>query len=146
MCETDFQPPNRASRRRFLRILKTRLTNDQRDVLDSPITPTELAAAIKTMPPNKSPGMDGFPAAFFQLEPSLFGEILCLVFKYQLSRGELLGAQRRSAVSLLFKGGERSNPGNYRPIALIPVEVKVLSRVLAFRLRDLLPLLIHPVQ
>ncbi|KAH9078981.1 hypothetical protein Ae201684P_006120 [Aphanomyces euteiches] len=86
------------------------------------------------------------PAAFYQLEADLFAEILCLVFKYQLSRGELLGIQRRSAVSLLFKGGDRSNPGNYRPIALIPVEVKILTRALAYRLRDLLPALIHPIQ
>ncbi|KAH9070845.1 hypothetical protein Ae201684P_021690 [Aphanomyces euteiches] len=98
------------------------------------------------MAPHKSPGMDGFPAAFYQLEADLFAEILCLVFKYQLSRGELLGIQRRSAVSLLFKGGDRSNPGNYRPIALIPVEVKILTRALAYRLRDLLPALIHPIQ
>ncbi|KAH9079079.1 hypothetical protein Ae201684P_019074 [Aphanomyces euteiches] len=146
MCENDFQAPNRASRRRFLRLLQKRLTNEQRDSLDSPITTYELAQAIKTMAPHKSPGMDGFPAAFYQLEADLFAEILCLVFKYQLSRGELLGIQRRSAVSLLFKGGDRSNPGNYRPIALIPVEVKILTRALAYRLRDLLPALIHPIQ
>ncbi|KAH9071298.1 hypothetical protein Ae201684P_015605 [Aphanomyces euteiches] len=146
MCENDFQAPNRASRRRFLRLLQKRLTDEQRDSLDSPITTYELAQAIKTMAPHKSPGMDGFPTAFYQLEADLFAEILCLVFKYQLSRGELLGIQRRSAVSLLFKGGDRSNPGNYRPIALIPVEVKILTRALAYRLRDLLPALIHPIQ
>ncbi|KAH9079821.1 hypothetical protein Ae201684P_007497 [Aphanomyces euteiches] len=146
MCENDFQAPNRASRRRFLRLLQKRLTDEQRDSLDSPITTYELAQAIKTMAPHKSPGMDGFPAAFYQLEADLFAEILCLVFKYQLSRGELLCIQRRSAVSLLFKGGDRSNPGNYRPIALIPVEVKILTRALAYRLRHLLPALIHPIQ
>ncbi|KAH9080844.1 hypothetical protein Ae201684P_007930 [Aphanomyces euteiches] len=146
ICENDFQAPNRASRHRFLPLLQKRLTDEERDSLDSPITTYELAQAIKTMAPHKSPGMDGFPAAFYQLEADLFAEILCLVFKYQLSRGELLGIQRRSAVSLLFKGGDRSNPGNYRPIALIPVEVKILTRALAYRLRDLLPALIHPIQ
>lgn len=85
MCENDFRPPSRASRRRFLKVLQKRLTEDQRESLDIPITVSELASAIKTMEPNKSSGMDGFPAAFYQLDANLFAEILCLVFKYQLS-------------------------------------------------------------
>ncbi|KAH9138172.1 hypothetical protein LEN26_005388, partial [Aphanomyces euteiches] len=127
MCERNFKPPNRAARRRFLRVLRTRLTEEQREELDAPITSYEMAEAIKTMHPNKTPGLDGFSAGFYQIDPQLFGEILKRVFAYQLDRGELLGIQRRSAVSLLFKGGDRKNTGNYRPISLIPVEVKILT-------------------
>ncbi|RHZ31724.1 hypothetical protein DYB37_012560 [Aphanomyces astaci] len=54
--------------------------------------------------------------------------------------------QRRSAVSVLLKGGDRRNTGNYRPISLIPVEVKALTRALAYRVNSLLPLLVHPIQ
>ncbi|KAF0697357.1 Aste57867_11958 [Aphanomyces stellatus] len=98
------------------------------------------------MVPHKSPGMDGFPAAFYQLDSHTFGAILAIVLRYQFERGELLGLQRRSAITLLFKGGDRANPGNFRPISLIPVEVKALSRVLCYRLRDIIPQLIHPIQ
>ncbi|CAK4641571.1 unnamed protein product, partial [Aphanomyces euteiches] len=56
----DFKPPNRAARRRFLRVLRTRLTEEQREELDAPITSYEMAEAIKTMHPNKTPGLDGF--------------------------------------------------------------------------------------
>ncbi|RHY10548.1 hypothetical protein DYB25_005040, partial [Aphanomyces astaci] len=146
MCEGDAAPPNRAARRQFLRRLKTRLTEEQRSELEEPIIPSELASAIKTMAPNKAPGMDGFPPAFFQLDCDTFGHILSIVFAYQLERGVLLGSQRRSAVTLLFKGGERNNPGHYRPISLIPVEVKALSRALTHRLRTIIPLLIHPFE
>ncbi|RHY01652.1 hypothetical protein DYB36_012427 [Aphanomyces astaci] len=146
MCEGDAAPPNRAARRQFLRRLKTRLTEEQRSELEEPIIPAELASAIKTMAPNKAPGMDGFPPAFFQLDCDTFGHILSIVFAYQLERGVLLGSQRRSAVTLLFKGGERNNPGHYRPISLIPVEVKALSRALTHRLRTIIPLLIHPLE
>ncbi|KAF0707054.1 hypothetical protein As57867_006650, partial [Aphanomyces stellatus] len=98
------------------------------------------------MHPKKAPGLDGFSAGFYQIDPPLFGEIMRRVFSYQLERGELLGMQRRSAVSLLFKGGDRRNTGNYRPISLIPVEVKVLTRALAYRVNELLPHFIHPIQ
>ncbi|KAH9134025.1 hypothetical protein AeRB84_020101 [Aphanomyces euteiches] len=85
-----------------------------------------------TMNPHKSPGIDGFLAGFYQLHPALFGEILSIVFNHQLQEGIMLASQRWSAISLLFKGSDRRNPANYRPIALIPVEVKVLSRALAY--------------
>jgi hypothetical protein len=49
-------------------------------------------------------------------------------------------------VVLLFKKGDRADPGNYRPIALMPVEVKVLSRVLTNRLRPFMDCLVHPDQ
>ncbi|KAF0716029.1 Aste57867_3065 [Aphanomyces stellatus] len=146
MCERDFQPPPRRARRAFLQLLQRRLNPDQKAKLDSSVTAAELADAISTMAPNRAPGMDGFPAAFYQLDPNHFGSILSIVFKYKFECGQLLGMQRRSAVTLLFKGGDRRNPSNYRPISLIPVEVKAVSRVLCYKMRDILPTLVHPIQ
>ena len=142
------QPPlNRARRRAVIRMLSKRLTSDQRADLDRPLTANELCSALKTMNPKKSPGPDGWSAGFFQVDPVIFSEILLLVFNYQLvHQGRLLPQQRESAVALLFKAGDRGDPGNYRPIALMAVEVKVLSRALAYRLAQYAPQLIHPTQ
>ena len=93
-----------------------------------------------------APGMDGLPASFYQVAPDIFGECLEIVFNYQLGRGELLQCQRKSAISLLHKKGSRADPGNYRPIALMGVDVKALSKVLAFRLQLFLTKLVHPDQ
>ena len=68
------------------------------------------------------------------------------MFEYQLERGILLRSQRHSAITLLYKKGSRGDPGNYRPIALLCVDVKVLSKVLAYRLQRFLPKLIHQDQ
>ncbi|RHZ17005.1 hypothetical protein DYB31_009054 [Aphanomyces astaci] len=111
---------NRARRRAIIQTIKRRLTADQRQTLDSPLTADELCGALKSMNPNKSPGPDGWPAAFFQVAPEVFSKILLKVFNYQLTQhGQLLLQQRRSAVALLFKAGDRGNPGNYRPITLM---------------------------
>ncbi len=138
---------NRSQRRAVIRALSKRLTPAQREELDSPITDAELCASLKTMKPNKSPGPDGWPACFFQVAPETFSKILVKVFNYQRTQhGMLLHQQRRSAVALLFKDGDRGNPGNYRPIALMSVEVKILSRALAYRLASVAPHLVHPSQ
>nr|CCA27000.1 pollike protein putative [Albugo laibachii Nc14] len=63
-----------------------------------------------------------------------------------LRRGTFLRSQRSSAITLLYKKGSRVDPGNYRPIALMCVDVKVLSKVLTYRLQQVLPKLIHEDQ
>ncbi|RHY15136.1 hypothetical protein DYB25_000083 [Aphanomyces astaci] len=141
------QAPNRATRRAVLRYLDKRLSDEHRTELDRPLEAAELCAALKTMNPAKSPGPDGFSAGFFQVAPTTFSEILLLVFEHQrLHRRRLLHHQRRSAVVLLHKKGDRGDPGTYRPIALMAVEVKVLSRALAYRLSAVAPGLIHASQ
>ena len=58
--------------------------------LTSPLTEKEMEEAIKHMRGYSSPGIDGLPAAFYQLTPSVFGECLQIVFDDQLRRGTLL--------------------------------------------------------
>ncbi|KAJ0388549.1 hypothetical protein P43SY_010570 [Pythium insidiosum] len=58
----------------------------------------------------------------------------------------MLKSQRKSAICLLHKKGSRADPGNYRPIALIGVDVKALSKVLTARLQLFLPKLINATQ
>lgn len=137
-------PPERQAQ--YTRHITRRLSPDQRTNLEADLTPDDLKQAIKHMNPYKSPGPDGFPAGFFQIDPDLFAQILCKVFKRRLDQGIMMPHQRNAAVTLLFKKGSRSHPGNYRPIALIPVEVKIVSKALAYRLGHVLPDLIHPMQ
>ena len=140
------QPPRDEPQEILLRTIQKTLSSDEDSLLSSPLTAKELSEAIKHMRGHSSPGMDGLPAAFYQISPDLFGECLRIVFNYQLTRGTLLRSQRRSAITLLYKKGSRADPGNYRPIALMCVDVKVLSKVLAYRLQHVLPRLIHPDQ
>lgn len=130
----------------LLHTIHKTLSDEEASVLNAPVTASDLAASIRKMRAHSAPGLDGFTAAFYQVAPDVFGECLEIVFNYQLTRGELLPCQRQSAISLLHKKGERANPGNYRPIALMGVDVKALSKVLAFRLQLYLPKLVHPDQ
>ncbi|KAH9109185.1 hypothetical protein LEN26_014054 [Aphanomyces euteiches] len=140
-------PPDPTTREAVLDHLQTALSADQRDELDRPLTADELCSAIKSMRKNKSPGLDGWPAAFFQTAPEKFAAILVTVYEYQRkTHGLLLPHQRKSSITLLYKKGERADPGNYRPIALMPVEVKILARVLARRLSSVAHILVHPTQ
>jgi hypothetical protein len=43
-----------------------KLSETDQEHLDSPFTPEEILEAITSMPPNKSPGPDGFPKEFYK--------------------------------------------------------------------------------
>lgn len=140
-------PPPQHLTDHVLSNLSKRLSPGAHESLEQPLTVEELRLSIVTMQKNKSPGPDGWPVIFFQLAPETFAHILLLVFNYQLTRhGTMLPHQRRSSVSLLYKSGDRADPGNFRPIALMAVEVKILSRALAYRLSHVVDSIVDPSQ
>nr|CCA20574.1 AlNc14C98G5934 [Albugo laibachii Nc14] len=79
-------------------ITKTLSSTDEA-LLSAPLTQKELEGAIERMRGRSSPGLDGLPAAFYQIDPCIFGECLHIVFADQLRRGSLLRSQRSSAIT-----------------------------------------------
>ena len=52
---------------RFLEKLNLlRLNQEEIEIMNNPVTSTEIEAVIKNLPKNKSPGPDGFTGEFYQ--------------------------------------------------------------------------------
>uniref|UniRef100_A0AAV1VNP9 Reverse transcriptase domain-containing protein n=1 Tax=Peronospora matthiolae TaxID=2874970 RepID=A0AAV1VNP9_9STRA len=139
-------PPDDVMQQKLLNSITRVVSDVDHAILNAPVTPTDLAAAIRHMKSTSAPGMDGLTAGFYQVAPDVFGACLSLVFNNRLLHGTLLPSQRKSAVVLLHKNGSRASPGNYRPISLVQVDVKVLSKALTYRLQHVIMDLIHPDQ
>jgi hypothetical protein len=52
---------------RFLSTIESKLTNEESQQLEGPITEEEILAALKTTQNGKSPGSDGFTCEFYKL-------------------------------------------------------------------------------
>ena len=53
---------------------------------------------------------------------------------------------RRGVIVLIWKGNDKRLLKNWRPISLLNCDYKIITKVLATRIRDILPKIIHPNQ
>ena len=114
----------------------------EQGVLGADITLEELTSAVNQMASGKSPGLDGLPADFFKRFWSILGTHLLEVFKESFQKGTLPASCRRAVISLLRKKGDLTLLKNWRPVALLCTDYKILSKVLSNRLKGFIDLII----
>ena len=127
----------------FLDHTGKQLPPDLRDSLEIDLSNEEVISAIKKMANDKSPGQDGITIEFYKTHWNLIGDD---VFRYGLEHGEIAYSQYLAIITLLYKKGPRENIRNWRPISLLNVDYKILSKVFAERLKKVLPYIIHSDQ
>ena len=68
-----------------------RLNQEEIEIMNSPVTSTEIEAVIKNLPKHKSPGLDGFTRAFYQtFREELMPILLTLFQKLQRNTFKLI--------------------------------------------------------
>ncbi|PJE77730.1 hypothetical protein CI610_03342 [invertebrate metagenome] len=102
---------------------------------EGPIEKQEILVALRHMRNNKSPGSDGLTKEFYLTFFDLLGDQLVLLYNAVFQRGELCDTQKLSYISLLCKDPNNScNMKNWRPISLLNIDYKILSKVITNRL------------
>ena len=130
----------------FLGNAPKQLTEDSKKSLEEEITLPELFKSLKLMPNNKSPGEDGIPIELYKTYFNIMGQDMLDVFRVGLDNRELSYSQYLAVITLLYKKGTREDIRNWRPISLLNTDYKVLSKVLAERLKKVLPEIINSDQ
>ena len=88
---------------------------------------------------NKSPGLDGLPGEFYKRFFYLFGRHFVTMVNDCFVRGELPLSLRTGLITLIFKDESKKSSLKYwRPISLLNVDYKIISKSLTNRLSGVL--------
>ena len=99
------------------------------------------------MPNDKSPGNDGLTKEFFETFWSEIKEPFLSCTLHSFNTGELCTSQRQAIIKLIEKKDkDKRFIQNWRPISLLNVDVKIISKALSERLKKVLPSLISDNQ
>lgn len=98
------------------------------------------------MHPDKAPGPDGMSPAFFQKHWSIVGKNIVEVVKSFLETGELLPGLNDTNIVLIPKNKNPTTVTELRPIALCNVLMKIVTKVIANRLKEVLNTVVSDTQ
>lgn len=131
----------------FSKMELPQLSSHQAEVVDAPITEAEVRAAVQSMKVGKSPGIDGFPIEYYKHNIDLLAPILTELYSKARSLEGLPETFHEAFISLILKKDKDPlDPGSFRPVSLVNVDCKILTKILAMRLEKVLPLLVHSDQ
>ena len=137
---------DKKTQEKLLKNIKKQITHTQKEALDTSITLEETEKAVMNLQKEKSPGPDGVPVEFYQK----FWEFIKHIYFDFIQEVKVKAFPKEKNISittLIYKEkGEIYLLTNYRPIALMNVDVKILTKILATRLKYILPTIIHQTQ
>ena len=120
------------------------LSNDSSYLGKGLISIEECKKVLNSFPLNKVPGNDGLPVEFYKTFWDLAGDPLVKSFNESFVKGTMSPSQRQAVITLIEKKDQdRCDLKNWRPISLLNVDAKIASKVIAERMKRLLPGLIH---
>ncbi|CAM2111071.1 unnamed protein product [Caretta caretta] len=116
-----------------------------RDQLELPLTLAEFSEALRHMPTNKSPGMDGLTVEFYRAFWDILGPDLVTVWAESLQNG-VLPLSCRAVLTLLPKKGDLHDLRNWCPVSLLSTDYKIVVKAISLRLGSVMADVIHPDQ
>ena len=126
--------------------IPTKVTEDMNQSLIKEFTRKEIEVALNQMHPTKAPGSDGMSAIFFQNYWIIIGnDVICMILNV-LNSNMSMTEINITNITLVPKIKNSTKMTDFRLISLCNVIYKLISKVLANRLKKIPPYLISENQ
>ena len=93
---------------------------------------------IEKLDNNKATGLDGISPKILKLWKDFISKPISVIINSCISTGIFPVNLKKASVKPLFKGGDKSDPNNYRPISVLPTISKIFERHIANQLKSFL--------
>ena len=115
-----------------------RITSNPKSIMLSPCTESELSRLINSLPNKTSHGIDEINNVLLKKISKSILPVLCTIFNKSLETGVFPELMKIAEVVPLYKGGDKSQENNYRPISLLTTMSKILEKVMYKRVYSFL--------
>ena len=119
---------------------------DQSAKLEEMVTEEEVLAAVSGLNDDKAPGPDGFPIAFWSFSWDFVKEEVMGFFKDFFQNEQFVKSLNATFLVLVPKGSTVEDLKDLRPISLVGSLYKILSKVLANRIKGVMGVIISQSQ
>ncbi len=120
------------------------LSNEAAAGLERPFEEDEVTGVVHGFVGDKAPGLDGFLMAFFQFCWDVGRMDIIQVLNYFHGMGSFERSLNTTFLALIPKKVEAVEVKDFKPISLVGGVYKILAKLLANRLRLVLPTIISP--
>ena len=95
--------------------------------------------ALQTIPTHRAPGLDGISAEMLKLAKHFLAPKILKLFNLVIKSGDFPDQWKLGKVVALYKNnGDVKDPGNYRPITLLPIMSKLFEKCISEQMYELL--------
>jgi len=131
----------------LLNQIETKVNEDDKKMCDEEIEKEEIDKAIDQLCNGKSPGLDGLPSEFYKVFKNVLTPILHDLFIDIYKQKKLSESMKKGIIKIIYKNkGEREELKNYRPLSMLNTDYKILAKILANRLKKVIPNIIKTNQ
>eukprot|EP00253_Pinus_taeda_P030816 PITA_30816 len=112
--------------------------------LTKEVTIDELEATIKWFKKDRSPGPDGWTIEFYIAFLDILGNDLLRIIEHCRRNGKIPSAIKSTFIALILKANHPTTFDDFRPISLCNCLYKIISKIIANRLKPILSRHISP--
>ena len=122
------------------KISTPKLSENDKAICDRKLTLQNIWEALNSMKNSKTPGNYGLTKEFYVCFFEEMGSLLLKSLNHSHAVGELSTSQKQALITLIEKKGrDKRLVKNWRPISMMKVDVKIASKALSLRLKQVLP-------
>lgn len=132
------KPVEKRTLKKMIGNLTMDLSNEQMGLLDNPISEEETIETILKLPNNKSPGTDRLTYELYKCSPVLAADAIVMVANAVTDAKRQPPSWGNVLVSVIPKEDDSYSTHKFRPISLLNCDYKIMMRIWANRLGNIL--------
>jgi hypothetical protein len=125
------------------KIISSSVTEEMNSTLQAPFTDKEIEEVVKHLPNEKSPGPDGFNNEFVKGCWTIIAPDIKKLINDFHDGTVSLESINSSYITLIPKSDNPSTSSDFTPISLLNCVLKIITKLLANRLQDIILSLVH---